>query len=176
MPRARSSCCRHKRRACAASARRTCTPSAIPTTGSLAAQEPAAQGTFEKNRQAFLARLNDRIIAWDAALKGLRGTKVVVVHDSWAYFAERFGLNIVAAAEPSPGVTPSPAELAQLFKRMREANVGLVIADPHTNPALVQQITERAGARSVTLLPSAPDYIGLFEENVRRLSLLLNPG
>jgi len=26
------------------------------------------------------------------------------------------------------------------------------------------------------LLPSAADYIGLFEENVRRLSLLLNPG
>jgi ABC-type Zn uptake system ZnuABC Zn-binding protein ZnuA len=142
----------------------------------LAAQDPAAQGTFEQNRQAFLARLKDRIVTWDAALKGLRGTKVVVVHDSWAYFAERFGLNIVAAAEPSPGVTPSPAELAALFKRMREANVRVLIADPHTNPALVQQITEKAAARSVTLLPSATDYIGLFEENVRRLSLLLNPG
>jgi ABC-type Zn uptake system ZnuABC Zn-binding protein ZnuA len=142
----------------------------------LAAQDPAAQGTFEQNRHAFLARLKDRIVTWDAALKGLRGTKVVVVHDSWAYFAERFGLNIVAAAEPSPGVTPSPAELAALFKRMREANVRVLIADPHTNPALVQQITEKAAARSVTLLPSATDYIGLFEENVRRLSLLLNPG
>ena len=142
----------------------------------LAAQDPAAQDTFEKNRQAFLARLNDRIVAWDAALKRLRGTKVVVVHDSWAYFAERFGLNIVAAAEPTPGVTPSPAELAALFKRMREANVGLLITDPHSNPSLVQQITERGGARSVTLLPSAADYVGLFEENVRRLSAVINPG
>ena len=142
----------------------------------LAAQDPAGAGTFARNRQAFLARLKDRIVAWEAALKDLRGTKVVVVHDSWAYFAERFGLNIVAAAEPSPGVTPSPAELAALFKRMREANVGLLIADPHTNPALVQQISERGGARSVTLLPSAADYIGLFEENVRRLSQLRNPG
>lgn len=142
----------------------------------LAAQDPAAQDTFERNRQAFLARLNDRIVAWDAALKPLRGTKVVVVHDSWAYFAERFGLNIVAAAEPSPGVAPSPAELAALFKRMREAKVGLLIADPHSNPALVQQITERGGAKGVTLLPSAADYIGLFEENVRRLSAFINPG
>ena len=142
----------------------------------LAAQDPAAQGTFEKNRQAFLARLNARIIAWDAALEALRGTRVVVVHDGWAYFAARFGLNIVAAAEPSPGVTPSPAELALLFKRMREAKVRVLIADPHTNPALVRQISERGGATPVTLLPSAADYIGLFEENVRRLSLLPNPG
>src|SRR4030095_10488137 len=113
----------------------------------LAAQDPGAQGTFEKNRQAFLARLNDRIVAWDDALKGLRGTKVVVVHDSWAYFSERFGLNIVAGAGPSPRVTPAPADLTALFKRMREANVRLLIADPHSNPALVQQITERGGAR-----------------------------
>ena len=100
----------------------------------------------------------------------MRGTKAVVIHDSWTYFAERFGLSLVAAAEPTPGVPPSPAELAKLFARMREAGVRLVIADPHSNPALVRQIAEKTGARAVTLLPSGPDYIGLFEENVRRLT------
>jgi ABC-type Zn uptake system ZnuABC Zn-binding protein ZnuA len=142
----------------------------------LVALNPAAKATFQANRDAFLARLSARIVAWEGALKGLRGTKVVVVHDSWAYFAERFGLLIVAAAEPHPGVTPSPAELAALFQRMREANVTILIADPHSNPALLQQITAWGGARAVTLLPSAADYIALFEENVRRLSRLLTPG
>jgi hypothetical protein len=75
----------------------------------------------------------------------LRGTKVVVVHDSWAYFAERFGLQIVAAAEPHPGIPPSPAELAMLFQRMRESKVRVLIADPHANLALVKQIKEKGG-------------------------------
>jgi ABC-type Zn uptake system ZnuABC Zn-binding protein ZnuA len=105
-----------------------------------------------------------------ATLAPLRGTRVVVIHDSWSYFAERFGLAIVAAAEPTPGVPPSPAELAKLFSRMREAGVKLLIADPYSDPSLVRQIAAKTGARSVTLLPSGDDYLGLFEENVKRLA------
>ena len=98
------------------------------------------------------------------------------MHDSWAYFAERFGFQIVAAAEPHPGVPPSPAELAALFRRMREGDVRILIADPHANPALVRQIVEKGGAKPVTLFPSGSDYIGLFEENVKRLSATLKAG
>jgi len=135
----------------------------------LATLRPADKAIFEANRDAFLARLDARILDWEIALKPYRGTKVVVVHDSWAYFSERFGLQIVAAAEPNPGIPPSPAELAALFQRMREASVRVLIADPHANPALVRQIAEKGGARSVTLFPSGPDYIAMFEENVKRL-------
>ena len=139
----------------------------------LVALRPEEKQIFETNREAFLSRLNEKIDAWEAALKPYRGTKIVVVHDSWAYFAERFGLQIVAAAEPNPGVPPSPAELAVLLKRMREAGVQILIAEPHANPALVRQIADRTGAKAVMLLPSGTDYIGLLDENVRRLSTAL---
>jgi hypothetical protein len=59
---------------------------------------------------------------------------------------------------------------------MQDTNVRVLIAEPHSNPALVQQITERAGARAVTLVPSGTDYITLFEENVKRLSAFLGSG
>ena len=134
---------------------------------------PADKSRFEENRDAFLSRLNEKIRQWESAVKPYRGTRAVVIHDSWAYFAERFGLNIVAAAEPTPGVPPSPAELGALFKRMREAGVKLVIAEPHSNPSLVRQIEEKRGARAVTLAPSGSDYVGLFDENLRRLSTAL---
>jgi ABC-type Zn uptake system ZnuABC Zn-binding protein ZnuA len=140
----------------------------------LSALRPGEAATFAANREAFLSRLNGRAPAWDAALRPYQGTKVVVVHDSWAYLAERFGLSIVAAAEPHPGIPPSPAELAALFARMREAGVRVLIADPHANPALVRQIAEKGGATAVTLLPSGFDYIGLIEENVRRLAAALS--
>jgi ABC-type Zn uptake system ZnuABC Zn-binding protein ZnuA len=141
----------------------------------LVALRPGEKVEFEAKRDRFLSRLNERIAVWEKTLERFRGTKVVVVHDSWSYFADRFGLQIVAAAEPHPGIPPSPAELAILFKRMRESNVRVLIADPHANPALVQQISEKAGAKSVTLLPSGTDYIALFEENVKRLSASLAP-
>src|SRR5712691_3991889 len=131
---------------------------------------PADRPYFEANRNAFLLKMDTRMKDWTARLAPLRDTKVVVIHDSWSYFAERFGLAIAAAAEPTPGVPPSPAELAELFARMRKSGVKLVIADPHSNPSLVQQIAGKTGARSVTLVPSGEDYLGLFEENVKRLT------
>jgi ABC-type Zn uptake system ZnuABC Zn-binding protein ZnuA len=151
-------------------------PMTASIVAALAALRPADKALFEANRDAFLSRLTKKISEWETALKPYRGTKVVVVHDSWVYFAERFGLQIVAAAEPHPGISPSPAELAALFKRMREASVRILIAEPHANPALVRQITEKGGAKPVTLLPSGTDYIGLFEENVKRLSAALQTG
>ena len=139
----------------------------------LAKLQPESKLAFEKNRNSFLERLDASLKRWTETLAPLRGTKVVVIHDTWTYFADRFGLAIVAAAEPTPGVPPSPAELAALFGRMREAGVRVLIADPHSNPSLVRQVAEKGGARAVTLLPSGNDYIGLFDENVRRLSHLI---
>ena len=147
---------------------------AIPITAAirdaLAKLSPEDARTFETRRSAFVAGLTKKIEAWKAALAPYRGAKIVVVHDSWSYFAQAFGLQIVAAAEPQPGVPPSPAELAALFGRMREAGVKILVADPHSNPALVRHIAAKSGAHAVTLLPSGHDYIRLLDENVSRLA------
>jgi ABC-type Zn uptake system ZnuABC Zn-binding protein ZnuA len=134
---------------------------------------PAQKAEFEASRDAFLRRLDPKIAEWEAALAPYRGTKVVVVHDSWAYFADCFGLQIVAAAEPHPGIPPSPAELAALFQHMREFDVHIVIAEPHANPALVRQIAEKGAAKAVILSPSGSDYVGLFDANVKQLTAAL---
>src|SRR5207247_8541597 len=102
-------------------------------------------------------------------LAPVRGRRVVVIKESSSYFAERVGLAMVGAAEPCSGVPPAPAELATLFARMLEAGVKLLIADPYSNPSLVRQIAAQTGARNVTLLPSGDDYLGLFDENAKRL-------
>ena len=146
---------------------------AVPITAAirdaLARLSPQDGQLFDTNRSAFIDTLTNKIEDWKNSLAPFRGTKVVVIHDSWSYFAERFGLQIVAAAEPNPSVPPSPAELAALFQRMRAAGVKVLIADPHSNPSLVRQIATEGGAHAVTLFPSGHDYIGLFDKNVAQL-------
>jgi ABC-type Zn uptake system ZnuABC Zn-binding protein ZnuA len=144
--------------------------------GALVGLSPADRTTFEINRETFLRRLEVRRRAWETMLAPYRGTRVVVVHDSWSYFAERFGLKIVAAAEPNPGVPPSPGELAALLDRLRGSDVRLLISDPHSDPSLVRQIAEKGGVKPVTLHPSGRDYVGLFDENVQLLSQALKSG
>jgi ABC-type Zn uptake system ZnuABC Zn-binding protein ZnuA len=129
---------------------------------------------YDADRQRFLRELEAKIPGWKSALAPYRGERLVVMHDSWAYFAEYYGLEIVAAVEPTPGVPPAAAELAALLARMRKAHVRVLVAEPDSDPALVRQVAERSGARAVTLLPSALDYFHLFDENVARLAQALS--
>lgn len=136
---------------------------------------PADKAYFDANRDTFFKQVDERMATWKKALAPYAGTKIVVVHDTWIYFADRFNLSIVAAAEATPGVPPSPAELARLYSRMREAGVRLVAADPNSNDSLVQQVAEHGNARIVRLVPSvgadpaARDYLSLIDVNVDRL-------
>lgn len=141
---------------------------------------PEGREVFETNRRRFLERLDAGLARWREAMAPYRGTRVVVVHDSWPYFARRFGLVVAATVETTPGVPPSPATLAALPQRMREAGVKLLIAEPYSNESLVRQVAARSGARLVTLVPSvgadpaASDYLALFEVNVGRLTAVLS--
>lgn len=142
----------------------------------LARLDPAARPQFEANRKRFLAEMEKRLRQWTQAMAPYRGARVVVAHESWPYFAERFGLRIVAALEPTPGVPPSPADLARLTREMREAGIKVLIAEPSSNASLVGEVAARSGARVVTLIPSvggdpeARDYLSLFDVNVKRLT------
>lgn len=156
---------------------------ARPATGAivdaLSRLAPGDREAFAANRARFLARLDASVKRWTEALAPYRGTRAVVVHESWPYFARRFGLVLVAAVEPTPGVPPSPASLAALTAKMRETGVKLLIAEPSSSAALVTQIATRSGARVVTLIPSvggdpeAGDYLALFDVNVKRLTRAL---
>ena len=147
--------------------------------GALARLVPGDTALFEANRARFLRDLDAGLARWRRALAPYQGTRVVVAHESWPYFARRFGLTVVAALEPTPGVPPSAAYLATLIERMKASRVPLIIAEPSTSASLVAQVTARVSARAVILIPSvggdpeARDYLSLFDVNVARLAAAL---
>ena len=148
----------------------------------LAELAPGEAARFAANRARFLQGLDAGLRRWRSALAPYAGTRVVVAHESWPYFARRFGLTVVAALEPTPGVPPSAAYLAALTARMRAAGVRVIIAEPSTGASLVDQVAARAEARAVTLIPSvggdpaAGDFLALFDLNVARLVAVLAAG
>jgi ABC-type Zn uptake system ZnuABC Zn-binding protein ZnuA len=137
---------------------------------------PADRFYFEANRKRFLDQLDGRLKGWLQAMAPYNGTRVVAVHETWPYFAHRFGLMIVAVMEPNPGVPPSPSYLASLIQKMRDSAIRLLIADPYSNASAVRQVTTQSGATAVALIPSvggdpgASDYLSLFDFNIKRLS------
>jgi ABC-type Zn uptake system ZnuABC Zn-binding protein ZnuA len=143
---------------------------------------PGERRYFEANRKRFLHQLDERLKIWSRAMARLKGTRMVTVHETWPYFAQRFGLIVVGVAEPTPGVPPSPSYLATLIQQMRASGVRLLIAEPYSNASVISQIAAQSGATAITLIPSvagdpeASDYLRLFDLNIKRLSSVTAAG
>lgn len=137
---------------------------------------PADRLYFDINRRRFLDQLDKRLKGWLATMAPYKGTRVVAVHETWPYFAQRFGLIIVGVVEPTPGVPPSPSYLASLIQKMRDSGIRLLVAEPYSNASVVKQVATQSGATAVTLIPSvggdpeASDYLSLFDLNIKRFS------
>lgn len=141
----------------------------------LARLDPANAKFYERQRNEFLARLDERIKQWANRLAPLAGKPLITYHNNWPYLARRFRLNFIGTLEPRPGVAPSAAELARLIKRMQAEKVSVIVRHPQEPSRDVDFLARKTGARVAVLaasvgdLPQAQDYFSLFDTNVAAL-------
>lgn len=140
---------------------------------------PENRPVFERNRHAFLARIDQEMARWMKIVEPIKGRKVVVYHPSMIYFLTRFGLVQVGAVEDRPGIPPSPQHLVRLIKLMKAEHVTVILASPWNDMKLASRVAEEAGARALVMASSvgavkgADNYIAAVDYNVRTLAEVL---
>jgi zinc/manganese transport system substrate-binding protein len=145
----------------------------------LARLAPEHRAAFEKNRQTFLARVDQEMARWTKIMEPLRGSKVVVYHPDFIYFVTRFGLVQVGTVEDRPGIPPSPQHLVNLIRQMKEEHVKVVLVEPWNDQKLAARVAEEAGARAfvfasaVGAVKGAENYIAAIEYNIKTLAAAL---
>jgi zinc/manganese transport system substrate-binding protein len=136
---------------------------------------PEHAAVFKKNLDAYLAQLDAAIARWEKEATPLHGKKLVSYHPDLIYFAERFGMENFGTIEIRPGVDPTPAHVADLIERMRQAKVEFVVRERHYPAGLAETVAQSAGAKLVELpamvggVPEAKTYITFIDYNVRTL-------
>ncbi len=135
---------------------------------------------YETNSQQFQAALTAKLTEWQAKLAPFKGAHIVAYHNSWLYFAERFGLKIELFLEPKPGIPPSPAHLATVMAKMKELNARVVIVDPYLNRKTAETVARGTGAKvvDVTQFPGGvkgteSGYIALMDYLVNSVATAL---
>lgn len=110
----------------------------------------SANGEFyNASANKFIAALDAKISGWQAQLAPFKGQHIVAYHNSWPYFAERFGLKIDLFLEPKPGIPPSPAHLASVIAKMKAENARVIIVDPYLNRKTAETVARSTGATVV---------------------------
>jgi len=157
-----------------------------------------ARKYVEKMRDALIALdgegkqyYTDRAKAYDDQLVKLDGEvrsqiaavpparrKLVTSHDAFPYFAQAYGLEILGFAQIEPGKDPTPAELAELVRKVKAAGVPAIFSEVGVSDAVAQTLAKEAGVtKVVTDLPTdsiaAPptdSYIGVVRAVAQKIS------
>ena len=145
----------------------------------LSKADPVDASTFTTNAQIYISKLKS-LDAWikSEVQKVPQARRLLITnHDTFGYFAERYGFIVVGAIVPSvtSGAAPSAQELAALVNQIRTTGAPAIFLEAGTNPQLADQIASETGVKVVMDLYmhslSAPDgpaatYIDMMKYDV----------
>lgn len=134
----------------------------------LARLSPGDEPTFRSNRDAYLLEVERVFVELKELLAPFSGTAVIEYHQSWDYFCDYFGLEIVATLEPKPGIPPSGKHLAEVVRIARGKKARLMLAEPYYPDKPVRRVAEETGIKAVRI----PLFLGTDKEIDGYLDLL----
>jgi zinc transport system substrate-binding protein len=121
----------------------------------LAEQDPAHRGEYERNLAAVQQRLDELERTLAARLAPLKGKAFFVFHPAWGYFADDYGLRQISVEVE--GKEPSDQELTQLQRQARQSGVKVVFVQPQFGGRSARAVADAAGARLETADPLPAD-------------------
>ena len=144
----------------------------------LSLMDPAHAATYQQNARAYEAKLvslQSEIAKAIATIPPQRRT-MIVFHNAWQYYNNRFGIRTVGVIELSPGQEPNPSYIGSLVDLAHRYNVRAVFSEPEYSPKIAQTLAKSAGIRTVSDLyddsisnnPRVHDYISMlrYDTNV----------
>lgn len=136
---------------------------------------------YRQRLEDFNKRLDEKMQTWKKQMEPFKGKSLVAYHNSWPYFAKRFGVKIELFLEPKPGIPPTPAHLAEVITTIKRENIGVIIVEPYQNRKTAETVAEKTGAIIVefTQYPGGvkgteAGYIEMIDYLVNTLAKALN--
>jgi zinc/manganese transport system substrate-binding protein len=146
----------------------------------LQAVDPEGAAIYEDNGTAYraeIAALDRELRAAFASLPEER-RRIVTSHDAFGYFADTYGIEVIAPQGVSTESEASAADVARLIRQIHAERIPAVFVENVTDPRLVEQIGRETEARVGGSLYSdalsspegpAPTYLAMFRHNLATL-------
>lgn len=116
--------------------------------------DPAGRDDYERNAGQYILQL-DELNTWidgEVAQIPPENRLLVTNHESFGYFADRYGFKIIGTIIPSvsSGSTPTALQLTDLIGKIQYAKVKAIFLEAGSNPELAQTIASETGVTIVT--------------------------
>ena len=120
----------------------------------LTRRDPDGAAYYAANFTALAARLQvlDQAICDAVATIPVKNRKLLTYHDSFAYFAPRYGLTVIGAIQPADFAEPSAQEVARLIDQIKAEGVPAIFGSEVFPSRVLDQIGKEAGVKYVETL------------------------
>jgi len=138
----------------------------------------ANQKVYHDNSERYLRQLSqlDACIASAVDTIPPAHRKLLTYHDSWPYFAQRYGMKVVGAVQPASFSEPSAREVARMIGQIRQAAVPAIFGSEVFPSKVLEKIAAETNVQHIKSLrdddlpgaPGAPEhsYLGMMRANV----------
>ena len=143
--------------------------------------DPANAATYRANAESYLATLHELDGAVQDAIDTIPPANrlLLTYHDSFAYFANHYGMRVIGAIQPADFSEPSAQEVASLIRQIEQNHVPAIFGSEVFPSPVLAQIASETGARYEDSLrdddlpgdPGQPEhsYVGLMLYDVRTI-------
>ena len=131
--------------------------------------DPANKDYYAANLAAFEARLTAAEAKWRTEMAPYVGTKFIPYHESWAYFAHAFQLDIPENVESKPGFVPSPRRIQEVIELAKQTASSSSSPSRTTTCRSPKLISQQVGIPYLNLTidvggtPEQKDYISMID-------------
>jgi len=133
--------------------------------------DPSNEQVYRENAAGYIRRLDELDKRIRSSLEGVRSRKIVVYHPAFGYFADDYGIEMLALEEEGKEVTAG--RLQEVIDIAREENIKVVFYQEEMHSGQAEAIAEEIGGKTVKLSPLAEDYTGNLEEMASLLAEVL---
>ena len=131
--------------------------------------------TYDANYKAFKSSWKEKLKEWHEKAAPLKGSKVVVYHNAWAYLFNWLEIDVVTTLEPKPGLPPTASHLEKVLQQIQGQNVKAILVAPYENKDAAEWLASKSGIKIIDLpftvggSEGASTLEGLFDETLNAL-------
>jgi len=140
--------------------------------------DPDGEAVYKRNTDEYIARLEELDVWISDQVETIAPEQRMLVtnHESFGYYADRYGFTIAGTIVPSvsTGSSPSAQQLVALVEEIKTSNIRAIFLEAGSNPELAEQLSRESGITVIVDLRTQPlslqdGYIEMMKYNTREI-------
>lgn len=138
--------------------------------------DPAHASDFKTNLEQYSDELDSLEKELQQQAKEASPKEFIAMHDAWSYFADHYGLHLVATYEPVEGREPSIADLNRLREIIEKYNINIFYSEPQKQSTGAIRLLRDEFGLTIRILdplggiPPYDSYVNLMRANMSALT------